>query len=167
VRAQAGGSAGDAADDPVGAVGERIAAADVPQTDEWWVGRLARGSFRDAVLHRLVERGVLHERPSWSFLGLEGAPVHPARSTAEEQALREAVRWSLVVDHPPAPRVAATIALLDVIGALREAAGFVPDPSLDLRAGHWPAAALQAWLLSRERAAGRALRTSIERGAGA
>ncbi|MEV8213011.1 GPP34 family phosphoprotein [Leifsonia sp. NPDC077715] len=159
-------SLGNADKDPVAAVRERIAATAAPQTDEWWVDRLGRGPLADAVLSGLVERGVLHERRPWAFLGLPGAPVHPASSTTEEQALREAVRWSLAIDHEPTPRVAATIALLDVVGCVREAAGFVPDPGLDLRTGHWPAAALQAWLLSLDPATGRALRSSIERGAG-
>lgn len=152
-------------EDPVAAVRERIAATAALQTGSWWVDRLGRGSLTDAVLSRLVERGLLHERRPWAFLGLAGAPVHPASSTAEERALREAVRWSLVIDHRPTPRVAATIALLDVVGCVREAAGFLPDPGLDLRAGQWPAAALQAWLLSLDPAGGRTLRSSIERGA--
>ena len=159
-------SLGTAEEDPIAGVRERIAATAAPQTDEWWVDRLGRGSLSGAVLSGLVERGVLHERRSWAFLGFAGAPVHPASSTTEERALREAVRWSLVIDHWPTPRVAATISLLDVVGRVREAAGFTPDPGLDLRAGQWPAAALQAWLLSRDPVTGRALRSSIERGAG-
>jgi len=162
VRATALGAADE---DPIAAVRERIAATAAPQTDEWWVDRLGRGSLADAVLSGLVERGVLHERRPWAFLGLAGAPVHPASSTTEERALREAVRWSLVIDHRPTPRVAATIALLDVVACVREAAGFHPDPGLDLRAGQWPAAALQAWLLSLDPAGSRPLRSSIERGA--
>ena len=158
-------SLGTAEEDPIAAVRERIAATAAPQTDEWWVDRLGRGSLSDAVLSRLVERGVLHRRRPRAFLGLAGAPVHPASNTAEERALREAVRWSLVIDHQPTPRVAATLALLDVVGGIREAAGFFPDPGLDLRTGQWPAAALQAWLLSRNPVVGQEVRSSIERGA--
>ncbi|MGO4535812.1 GOLPH3/VPS74 family protein [Leifsonia sp. 2MCAF36] len=141
-----------------------IAATAVPRTDEWWIDRLACGPVTDAVIAGLVERGVLGER-NRTFFGFAASPVHPARSCAEEDSLRDAVRWSLAVDHHPSPRVAATVALLDVVGRLRDVAGFIPDTGLDLRSGQWPAAALQAWLLGDDPVAGRALRTSIERGA--
>ncbi|MGN7797572.1 GOLPH3/VPS74 family protein [Leifsonia sp. 22587] len=138
-------------------------AACPPQPDEWWVARLAGPALTDGILDALVGRAIVAERPR-TFLGHPVAPAYPALRSDEEEALRDALRFSLAVDHHPAPRVVATIALLDVVGRLRHVAGFIPDGGLDLRSGQWPAAALQAWLLGSDPVAGGALRTSIERG---
>lgn len=87
---------------------------------EYWVGRWGGQNFKDQLIERLVNKGILKEeehRVFWIF----SRNRYPERDGAPERELRDRVRSVMLDKKEPEPRLAALICLIkacDLVGEI-------------------------------------------------
>jgi hypothetical protein len=86
-------------------------AASKPRDARHWVNKLPRTDYRNAVLDRLVDKGVLR-REEHRLLWIIPVDRYPAEDDAPEQHVWEAVRAAVLDGAPPQPRIAVLIGIL-------------------------------------------------------
>lgn len=113
------------------------------------VDRLGKGA-RQALLDRLVERGLLEQRRS-KVLGLFPRTTWPAADARHESEVRKRLQASLVEGREPDPRTAALAALLAAVDRAHKVVerGAVPAKTVKKRAkelgeGQWASDAVRA-----------------------
>jgi golgi phosphoprotein 3 len=91
-----------------------------PRDAKHWVSKLPRAEFRNGVLDRLVDKGVLR-REEHRLLWIIPADRYPAEDDSPEQHVREAVRAAVLDGAVPQPRIAVLIGILkacDLLGTV-------------------------------------------------
>lgn len=82
---------------------------------DWWVYHLASPDYRQELLGRLVERGVL-ERREHRALGIIPVRAYPEVDPAQERALADHLRQVVVGTATPDPRSVSLLALAHACG---------------------------------------------------
>ncbi|MCJ1715397.1 GPP34 family phosphoprotein [Curtobacterium sp. VKM Ac-2922] len=123
-----------------------IAASGTPRKAKWWVSKLGGRQLRDDVAAELVQAGLLTEQQRKTF-GIFPSTAYPERDGRPEMALRTTVLEVLDGRTTPTPFTAATIALLDATGSLRQQFGKVDKARVqDITLGTWASPAVKAVL---------------------
>jgi hypothetical protein len=97
-------------------VTDAVATSSRPMTPKRAIEKLQKG-LRDEVASRLVAQGFVDEKRG-KILGLFPTTAWPARDTAYEAGIRNALHAVLVDGATPQPRVAAVVSLLCAIDAV-------------------------------------------------
>jgi hypothetical protein len=93
--------------------------ADLPHDSRWWIETLGgeADSFREAILARLVARGILREEEG-RFLWIFPERRYPTISDREEREVKARLMAVIFNDHPPSHRDGLLIGLARAAGVL-------------------------------------------------
>ncbi len=103
---------------------ERMAASKQERDSEGWIQRLAEdsGTIQEAVLKRLVERGILREEEQ-RFLWVFESRRYPIVDGKEEREVKLRIMGVLFSEEIPDPRDVALISLVDACRLFEELLG--------------------------------------------